>query len=195
MKPLNLFIKTCSFLLLIFLAFSCTKEDPIELNHFNSKLKKDNNKPVLVSVPFKADFSVWDKSDYTDPSCGGYPVFVASMEGGGNTSHLGKMTVSMSFCVDITTGYYYDTVGTFVAANGDKLFIEIPEGQIIPNDEDNSSYYQTKFNDKMYFIGGTGRFEGASGEAMSNAYVHDGLDEWRTDFFSEGTLILIKGKR
>lgn len=46
----------------------------------------------------------------------------------------------------------------------------------------------------MTFTGGTGRFEGASGEAMTNAFVHDGTDEWRTDFFPAGNLILVKGK-
>ena len=33
----------------------------------------------------------------------------------------------------------------------------------------------------------------ASGEALTHAYVHDGADEWRTDFFSEGFLVLKKG--
>jgi len=101
----------------------------------------------------------------------------------------------MTFCCDVTTGYYYNTVGSFVAANGDVLDFTIPEGQIVPNDEDNSAYYQTKFNDPIIFTGGTGRFEGASGMAYTHAYVHDGADEWRTDFFSKGTLILVKGKR
>jgi hypothetical protein len=36
-----------------------------------------------VSVPFKADLSVWDKSDYSDPSCGGFPVLFLTMEGDG----------------------------------------------------------------------------------------------------------------
>lgn len=48
-----------------------------------------------------------------------------------------------------------------------------------------------------------GRFEDASGEAKTHAYVHLPTDEyrhkgdelWRTDFFSTGTLILKKGKR
>ena len=40
MKPLNLIIKMCSFLLLLFLAFSCTKEDPLTLDNFNSDLNK-----------------------------------------------------------------------------------------------------------------------------------------------------------
>jgi hypothetical protein len=106
----------------------------------------------------------------------------------------------MTFCNDVTTGQYSDTDVIFIAANGDELYAAVPIGQIVPNDEANSSYYQNKFNDPMIFTGGTGRFENAEGEAMTNAYVHndadgDGSDAWRTDFFSTGTLVLVKGKR
>jgi len=155
----------------------------------------------MASVPLKADFSVWDHSDYTDPYCGGFPVLFLTMEGDGNITHLGKMTTTMTFCNDVTTGHYYDTDVIFIAANGDELYASIPEGQIVPNEEDNSSYYQAKFNDPMIFTGGTGRFDGASGEALTNAYVHndedgpEGPDVWRIDFFSTGTLVLVKGKR
>ena len=194
-------MKTFKGLLFLFagigLLISCSKSDdmlPID-DPLGSNLKSAVNKSVTVSVPFKADFSVWDHSDYTDLSCGGFPVFFLTMVGEGNITHLGKMTTRMTFCCNVMTGYYYDTECTFVAANGDELYALIPEGQIIPNDEDNSAYYQTKFNDLIIFTGGTGRFEGASGSAYTNAYVHDGVDEWRTDFFSTGSLILVKGKR
>ena len=54
---------------------------------------------------------------------------------------------------------------------------------------------QTCLNDPIIFTGGSGRFEGAEGMAYTNAFVHDGADEWRTDFFSTGSLTLVKGKR
>ena len=149
----------------------------------------------MVTVPFKADFSVWDKSDYSDHSCGEAPVYTLTMKGCGICNHLGDMESHMSFCCDTETGYYFNTAGTFVAANGDKLFFVIPEGHIVLNEEDNSSYYQTRFNDTIYFTNGTGRFSGATGKAMTNAYVHDGDDEWRTDFFCTGSLNLVNGKR
>ena len=194
-------MKTLKALLFLFagigLLISCSKSDeilPID-DPQESTLKSAKNEPHMVSVPFKADFSVWDHSDYSDPACGEPPIFFLTMVGEGNITHLGKMTTRMTFCVNGATGYYYNTVGSFVAANGDELRFESIEGQIFPNDGDNSSYYQTRFNDPVIFTGGTGRFEGATGEAMTNAYVHDGVDEWRTDFFSTGTLILVKGKR
>ena len=200
-------MKTLKALLFLFagigLLISCSKSDemlPID-DPQESTLKSAKNEPHMVSVPFKADFSVWDHSDYSDLSCGGYPVFLLTMLGNGNITHLGKMTTMMTFCCDVSTGYYYNTVGSFVAANGDELSFEIIEGQIVPNDEPNSAYYQSKFNDLVTFTGGTGRFEDATGSAYTHAYVHndedgpEGPDEWRTDFFSKGTLILVKGKR
>ena len=56
--------------------------------------------------------------------------------------------------------------------------------------------YVAHFNDTIYFMGGTGRFDGAMGKALTNAYVYvgDGT-EFRTDFWSEGYLTLKKGKK
>ena len=101
----------------------------------------------------------------------------------------------MTFCLNYENGSYWDAKCTFVAANGDELYAIIPTGQILTNEGDNSDYYQTHFNDNMYFDGGTGRFEGASGEAKTNAFVHDVPEDWHTDFFITGELILMKGKR
>jgi hypothetical protein len=145
---------------------------------------------VTVAVPFKARFSVWDHSDYTDEQCGGNPNFLVTMKGAGTATHLGKLSTSMTFCCNVLSGAYWDTEGSLVAANGDSLFIEIPNGLIVPNEGDDSDYYQTKFNDPAFFVGGTGRFEGATGSWQTNAFVHNGTDEWRTDLFSTGTLIL-----
>lgn len=150
---------------------------------------------VTVTIPLEADFSVWNHTDWTDNRCGDYPNFFFTVEGDGQILNLGNITTRMTFCVNIDTGYYYDTVGSFVFDNGDKLFYEIPKGQIMPNEGDDSNYYQSIFDDLMIFTGGTGRFESASGDAMSNAFVHWGPDEWRTDFFSEGTLMIIQRKR
>lgn len=188
----------------ICLLAACTQTDPIfEDDAVTTTLKKDKDKTVLVSVPFKADLSVWNHTDPSDRSCGEIPIVKATMIGDGNITHLGKISTTMTFCNNFVTGEYWDTDIVFVAANGDELYASIPVGQIYPNTEYDVDYYTMTFNDKMYFTGGTGRFKDASGEAMTNAYVHLPTDEyrhkgdelWRTDFFSEGTLILKKGKR
>jgi hypothetical protein len=177
----------------ISLLISCTKTDEFLNNSQDNNALKNTTR--TVTVPFKANFSVWDHSDYTNNSCGGNNVFFLTMKGFGPATHLGKMTATMTFCCNTKTGFYYNTIGNFIADNGDQLFFEIPQGQIIPNEKNNSDYYQTRFNDRIIFTGGTGRFDGATGEALTNAYVHDGTDEWRTDFFTTGTLSLLKGKQ
>ena len=108
------------------------------------------------------------------------------------------MTTTMVFCADGgPVGPYGDGTGTFVAANGDELYFDLDFGEIIENTGDNAPYYPTRFNDEVLFTGGTGRFEEASGSFMTNAFVHfddptDPDDMWHTDFFSTGTLILVK---
>jgi hypothetical protein len=151
--------------------------------------------PVLVTVPFKADFSVWNRTDYTDRRCGDHPNYFLTMEGHGNSTHLGRMTVRCTFCWSSRTAAYWDTDVTFVAANGDELWAKTPVGQIYRNFGDNKDYYRSWFNDPSYFVGGTGRFEGATGMYSTNAWVYVGADEWRTDFFPEGTLTMVQGKK
>ena len=185
-------------LLLLLLGVAC-QDDPLvspELSVLTDMGRVDpGDYPVTVEVPFKANFSVWDHSDYTDPRCGGFPVFFLTMKGSGTVTHLGVITTEMTFCCNVLTGAYWDTEGSLLAANGDELFIEIPVGQIVLNTGDDAAYYQTRFDDPAMFVGGIGGFEGASGSWTTNAFVHDGADEWRTDFFSTGTLVLVKGKR
>ena len=105
----------------------------------------------------------------------------------------------MVFCANEgAVGPYGDGTGKFVAANGDELYFDLDYGIIVWNEGDDNAFYPTRFNDEVLFTGGTGRFEGASGSFMTNAFVHippdptDPDDLWHTDFFSTGTLILVK---
>jgi hypothetical protein len=180
----------------ISLFVTCQKSDQILDDLSDGTLKKAQ--PITVSVPFKANLTVWDHSDYTDRSCGDPPVFLLTMEGFGTSTHLGRLTTKMTFCCDVSTGIYHNTDIVFVSANGDELYCQIPIGYIIPNEGENSEYYTDRFNDPIIFNGGTGRFEGAKGDALTNAFVHYPVDEndvWHTDFFSEGTLVMVKSEK
>ena len=192
------FLKTLSIALISStLIFACSLDQNEVLDEMineEPQLKSSSNSK-MVTVPFKADFSVWDNSDYTDPSCGdGW--FNLTMVGEGNISHLGKMSTIMNFCLNPANGYYEDVDGVFEAANGDELYFEVQEGWVVPIDGGEFLYYQSQFDDPINFLGGTGRFEGASGNATTNAYVHSiPANEWRTDFFSEGTLTFKPGSK
>lgn len=171
MKALrNLFILTAG----LCLAFSCD-DDPGTGPEPNA---------------FEAEFTVFNHSDLQDRRCGDPPYYYLTMKGNGTSNRLGNFTTSMNFCDNYETGYYWDLNGWFLDESGDTLYIKMTEGQILSNAGDNSDYYQFAFNDKYYFNGGTGKYRGASGDAMTNAFVHDDPNNWHTDFFSEGTLIL-----
>jgi hypothetical protein len=179
------------------------KDDPInQLKNGSVHGAEITEDGLKVTVPFKANLTVWNHTDPTDRSCGEIPIFSVTMKGEGVINHMGKTTTVMTFCNDVSNGDYWDTNVIFIAANGDELYAAIPSGKVIPNEEDNSNYYSARFDDDMYFIGGTGRFEGAEGHAKTNAYVHLPTDDykhkgdeiWHTDFFSHGELILPKGK-
>ncbi len=199
MKKLN-YVLLLSFIL--FLIAGCAKDDslaPLNQNDQETNLKKGHAQPVIVSVPLKADFTVWFAGFSDDNPCAPGNVRLI-MVGEGNMSHLGKMTTRMDFCATgEPTGSYRNGSGKFVAANGDELYFDLEEGLIIGN-EDEDPYYPTRFNDKVNFTGGTGRFEEATGYFWTNAYVHfpdpnNEDDVWHTDFFSYGILKLVKGKR
>ncbi|MCK5138123.1 MAG: hypothetical protein KAR19_20230 [Bacteroidales bacterium] len=191
-----LFIVAC-----LGLVHACSKFDELVEEMPDAELQ--SAQPITVTVPFKADFTVWNHTDPTDRSCGDHPIYKITMKGEGIINHLGLITTTMTFCNNVGTGEYWDTDCIFIAANGDELYASIPMGTVIPNEEENSNYYSNRFNDDMFFVGGTGHFEGASGEAKTHAYVHlptddyihEGDEVWHTDFFSTGELILVAGKR
>ncbi len=91
-----------------------------------------------------------------------------------------------------------------VAANGDELCLALPEGTIghviLYTPLDVVAPYDAHFEDPFVFTGGTGCFEGASGEGMMNSKVNlfedDGafIPEHQTDHVCTGTITLMKGK-
>lgn len=74
--------------------------------------------------------------------------------GTGNVTHLGRVTWSSTHCTYLLEGRFGDADLRIKAANGDQLFATyegVPTGP-------------TTFEDHMIVLGGTGRFEGASGQ-------------------------------
>lgn len=184
------------------LCFACAEmvdeinDDNLKSGHLGSHKYGDMK---MVHVPFKADFTVWKAAPTGSGEACDIGWVRETMEGEGNISHLGEMTTFMTFCVNGTDlSYAFTELGYFVAANGDTLYVNVPEGQIIIGPE--LEGYHAYFNDTMFFMSGTGRFEGASGYALTNAHPffdnpETEEDEFFTDFFSEGILKLKKGKR
>ena len=201
MKTLNYFLIVAVCLSLCYSCSDTFEESTSELK--SGELGADkSHETKMVTVPFKAEFTVWRALPPGTGECeAGSARETMMMKGKGKAAHLGQLNeIYMTFCVNLSNSMYsFVEPGKFVAANGDELHF-IGEGQVLPYTGDNPKY-QAQFNDELIIIGGTGRFEGASGSAKTNAYVHggstdnDGDDPFYTDFFmTEGTITLKKGK-
>ena len=174
------------------MCFSCSESvDDLRVNdlksgHFGDSKDGDTK---MVDVPFKAEFTVRHAVPTgTGEPCDNVGWFRETMEGEGHISHLGNITTFMTFCVNgADFSYAFTQLGYFEAANGDMLYVNIPEGQIILGPVREG--YHAYFNDTMFFMGGSGRFEGAGGYALTNAHPFfdnpdTEEDEFFTDFFS-----------
>jgi hypothetical protein len=105
---------------------SCSKSD-----HFwgdepeGNFMKGGHNQPVMVTLPFKADFVTYYTDMHWEQICRDDPEknWLIIVDIDGTATHLGKITGRLEFCCDISTGVYKDCTGSFIAANGDQLFI------------------------------------------------------------------------
>jgi len=189
MRTLN---KIGAFLLMTILLFSsCSLEDEnvtTELNSETNLLSRGSDNNKMVTVPFKSSFSTSLGTMENPVVCDGLDLVI--QVGGGEATHLGTFTTEMSFCVD-PNFFYFGVVGTFYAANGDELWISVPTGQVIPNPELPEPYL-FYFTDDFFFVGGTGRFVGATGGGTTNSFVEATL---ATDHEWDGELTFKPGKK
>jgi hypothetical protein len=117
-------------------------------------------------VPFKTSrYSFQIIGAEVAPGCSGTGEIRLSLSGEGIATHLGRFSVAFSFCSrpDLTLA---DGQGTFVAANGDRLHFTF-EGTSAP-----ASPPSLTFTSFATFVGGTGRFENASGRAVVTGTVN-----------------------
>lgn len=119
---------------------------------------------IVKLVPLKGTFSGVGSVDMTRTDCpiGSIPI---RGEGNGTASHFGKIKVVFSHCsyffVDPTNPTYVDGRGTLTTVNGDEI---------------RSTYFGNltspdSFIDYNTIVGGTGRFEYASGSFTETGSV------------------------
>jgi hypothetical protein len=103
-------------------------------------------------VPFKGKIQAVESFDVQ------FPTLFVDGSGSGNATHLGRYTVTYESEVYIPT-LMGSGSAHFIAANGDRLRTDVT-GQANPTeDPDVLSIVET-----FTIVGGTGRFDGASGE-------------------------------
>lgn len=195
-------------LISMFILFSCSNEQ-IDINDPTNGESLRMATPKSITVPFKANFYTVRDYSFT-PDCSAYGDFSAGnyQVGGGEGTHLGKFTTTISFCGPPGEFKYIGGEGVFVAANGDELYYNIPPngviGQIYQIFDD--PYYELWFGDAFEFTGGTGRFAGATGGGTTDSWVNlidggwanfpDGvIPEHQTDHIFTGTLTFYPGSK
>ena len=127
----------------------------------------------LVQDPFPAP----ERCGPFDPENGQF--FLLNLQAGaGHVRGVGPVEVNFEFCVDLadffdddpglqTGAPYFNGTGTFTARNGDQLF-STAEGIVLPSDDPDFDF---EFFDRQTILGGTGRFEEASGHYTFNSKV------------------------
>jgi hypothetical protein len=143
------------------------------------KARSDASGPGVRTVPFKARYDAHVVGVGPGLGCDAR-LF---LEGGGNGTHLGQFTITLGFC-GRADGTLDNGTGTFVAANGDLLNITF-------HGVSDGGYPVLHFTSYVTFVGGTGRFEGATGSAtvygIFDARTGAGPADW------DGTITLVNG--
>ncbi|MFN1834214.1 hypothetical protein AB2B38_003035 [Balneola sp. MJW-20] len=193
------------FMLMLLVLGSCSQPtSDMNLDGNDSSIQEVQTKKAPgddISKPFKSKF-ITEGGIQPGPEsverCGLPPFFYNVQDGGGEATHLGNFEIHITFCVDatdllddgqLTEGesipYFSNenTEGYMIAANGDVLYIEIAEGEILPADVEG---YNFMFMDPFIFTGGTGRFEGASGSGTTYSLVN--ADPQQTEHIWNGVL-------
>ncbi len=149
----------------------------------------DEDGPQFETIDFNATFFTDQISlvpDSTGSRCAPPYVVVNTQAGSGSEPTIGNFTTSMTFCVNPNNFEYTDINAVMAAEDGDKLFLG-GGGQVIPTTEPG---YDFEFKDPFTIVGGTGRFEGATGSGMTDSYHKAAIG--RTDHIWSGTITLKK---
>jgi hypothetical protein len=142
--------------------------------------RSDASASASRTVPFKAHYVARIVGFGPGPGCDGR-LF---LEGAGTATELGNFTITLGFC-GRGDGTLDTGTGTFVAANGDLLYITF-------TGVSDGGYPTLHFTSYVTFTGGTGRFDGTTGTATVNGSFDDltglGPADWN------GELTLANGK-
>ena len=122
--------------------------------------------------PFKGNVTLTLNNALSLPCNCGSLIDVGNFEGSGNITHMGKMSLSNKTCAApiIVSGNHVGnritvTCGTFTAANGDIINVNIPPYDIMFTNTAAVGTLNAEFN------GGTGRFTDASGSFTATVTI------------------------
>ena len=194
-------VKNLVFLAIVYLFATCSESERILPALEDEGFKK--SEPKTVTVPFKSSFIGEYTSVQVPPPVGECDIsFVAKVgvDYEGTATHLGKFTGSFDFCASGSPNpnhpdgaAYGPAMTVMTAANGDELWLS-GEGFVNQTQpEDGQPEYVTSWwRDHFEILGGTGRFEGATGGGWTDDY--NSSEDPNSHHNWTGTITMIKGK-
>lgn len=194
-------LKIFFLLAVIILVAGCNKINEFKVDE---DLQLKSAQPHKVTVPFEVNLlgKITNLID-DDQECinEGYAYHVV-VESSGNATHMGRVSLTFDFCTagppdPNIPGSFYTYAGAsseMIAANGDKLFLYNGGGSgILGRTDDHPDYVTDYWRGIQIITGGTGRFEGASGELLVDDYCTS-IDDY-THHHWTGEITLVKGKK
>ena len=157
-----------TFLMTIFsVLMACDSSDGIEMESL-TPLKHDEMKTLGFNVVFTGEYQSIGPDE---TNCPGMIKVINTGEGTG--THFKKLTSYFEFCVNPADNTYPHgyMVAYFQDEDGDKLFVSIESGQVLPGRVPGMPNYAVSyFTDNFTITGGTGKFMDAEGSGVTNDY-------------------------
>jgi hypothetical protein len=149
---------------------------------------------VITGEPFNASFTVC----CTQPAGLRIEALVPDnnghyLTGIGSEAGLGNFQVEMQLCNGANPadgpvcGDYY-AIGVITTASGEELHFNVPKGRIPSLTGDQQAVLEES-DDRLMFVGGTGRFVGANGNASINGHLMGIERPYQLEFTIRGQLI------
>lgn len=166
MKKLKIFT---TFTLVLYLAFSF-----YSCKNFSTETKKAEDKSAMVTEEFEAKFIgnyvyVGPDTLPTQKCTDSLTTWRAIVDCKGTSNIMGDIKIHFDFCGD-DKGHYGNTYAYFVDKSNDTLFVSC-EGTVIEGKtNEHPSFVTSYWKDDFEILGGTGKYEGASGKGKTDDY-------------------------
>ena len=111
----------------------------------------------------------------------------------GTSELLGDFTGTFNFCACGPNDEYDADLSKMIFAKGDTLFVSCKGTVVGGKLPDHPDYVTSYWRDDFVILGGTGRFEGASGSGKTDDY--NSSQDTNSHHHWKGTITLAKGKK
>ncbi|MBN2275407.1 MAG: hypothetical protein JXK95_13820 [Bacteroidales bacterium] len=181
MKTPKILFQLSLVICIIFLVINCNRQKPLK----------------TVTVPFKADctgeYIYFGPDTLPEPKCtGSLSLWRAVVDAKGTGEPMGNFTVHFDFCGDSLSNYG-NLYAHIIDEKRDTLFLN-SSGRVLDGRLDEHPAFVTSYwRDTIRFAGGTGRYKGATGIAVTDDY--NSSEDPNSHHHWTGTIALVKGRK